>query len=910
MKSTFVLFLFLAVGLQAQDLTIVKKNGKFGFEKNGREIIPCTYDYECNFSEELALVRLNDKWGYIDSAGNVQIPFKFQKAEPFLTGQAFVKENNLVGIIYNDGSYLIKPEYKEIRAVPYGFELRNDDKFGCFFSENNEIIPAKYSEIYSEGYYSNCKVGDQHWDLYFRGKLLIDSMQSKIEFFQGENFFKVFKNGKIGIYEVEKGWIVAPKYGRIDKQKFADYKIGSYNFDFLFVLYTVEEYDSQFMNEYEDYYTYFQLAKSDGSLISEAKMKGLNSYVAEFDEIKCNVCLQTNVDNNLTVVNSNFEVKKLNYKAFKKQGNWFIAESENKAIILDRFLTPIDSFLKVESYFELNYENTDWEVSDVVYKEILDEPFILIIDIKDGATVKAVYDLEEKRRISPWIDYAEVLQISRENLNGKTFYRFYGSASGVGYFIQGMKDIVPMELEKCDLIMDFLITKKFDASEHFLYHLEDGQFIQICHEQEVKLSETIIKYVEGEEDERSIFGNVSLQFIYTLNQDSKFGVVAISGKYINGKFDSINPVIGFSQYIRIYKNGKQGILNLINGNLISPVFDYSLTLQYAMDQTEVYATVDGNDFPYYLTEKGKKFYSLEPKYLIFKEKGLYGLKTNNDFDDGEKIATVQIQPEYKSMKQDPLSKCFIVSGTNKKLGLINQCGDTLIDFKYDKLESALISNYFDGSIFYCQIGKKKGVVSQFQGELVPVNYDQIEPYGNDNLQNTFVVSVGKKKGIHGSKVLILPVEFESISKQTDFESTAITYFIGEKGGKKYVQGAYFTDAGCVPNSTPLSQPYDIVLGSYGFLKTGNLYHKYYLRNNEFMEETGDLDVQFSNELFTVVYKDGKYGAIDLQGNDLVPFIYESASFMEGRSEVMIGIENGQTYYIYVETNERYTPQQW
>lgn len=46
------------------------------------------------------------------------------------------------------------------------------------------------------------------------------------------------------------------------------------------------------------------------------------------------------------------------------------------------------------------------------------------------------------------------------------------------------------------------------------------------------------------------------------------------------------------------------------------------------------------------------------------------------------------------------------------------------------------------------------------------------------------------------------------------------------------------------------------------------------------------------------------------GDELLPFIYESASFMEGRPEVMIGVENGQTYYIYVETNERFTPEQW
>ncbi len=910
MKSIFVLFLFIAAGLRAQKLLPVHKNGKFGFEKEGKEIIPCQYDYACHFSEELALVKLGEKWGYIDSVGNVQIPFKFQKAEPFLNGKAYIKENNLVGIIYNDGTYLIQPEYEEVKDLIYGYELRNGEKMGFYFSENNEIIPTKYVDIYTDGYYSNCQLNEKHWDLYYRGKLLIDSMESKIQFFKNEDCFKVFKNQKVGVYDLDQGWLVEPKYGRIERQIFVDYKIKSNAFDYLYVLYTIDAYDQEFMNEFEDYYTYFQLAKGDGTLISDAQMKGLNPYVVEFATEKCELCLQTNIDNQLAVVKANFEVKQLNYSTFKKHGDWFIAEKEYKTYILDRFLQPLDSFSKIESYFELDFENTGWEESDVVYKEILDEPFLLIFNLEGDKMQKAVYSLEEKRRISPWMDKSENLQISRDFVGGKPFYKYYGGSSGIGYYIQGMNELVPMDLEVCDVFIDFLIIKKFDSTHKQLLHFDGQDFVNICIEPEIKLSESIYKYFEGEEGERSVFRDISMEFIYTLNNENKYGIVTLNGKYINGNFDSINPIFNFSQYIRVYKDGKQGILNLINGNSIAPIYSNSLTLQYASDQLEVFATVDGNDFPFYLTDKGHKFFSLEPKFLVFKEKGLYGLKTNNDFDGGEMISSIVIPASYRSMIQDPIGKSFIVSGSNKKVGLINQYGDTLVDLKYDQLEPTLISNYIDGSLFYSKIGKKKGVISQYQGELIPAKYEIIEPFGNDQLQNTFIISDGKRKGLHGSKGLILPVEFEFISKQSDFEVTSITYFIGEKEGKKYVKEAYYSDYGFSPSDTILSQPYDVVLGSYGFVKTGDLYHKYYLRDDQFVEETGDLDVQFSNEVFSIVYKDGKYGAIDLFGDELLPFIYESASFMEGRPEIMIGVENGQTYYIYVETNERYTPEQW
>lgn len=910
MKSTLVLFVFVACGLQAQKLIPVKKNGKFGFEKEGIEVIPCMYEYACHFSEKLALVRLNDSWGYIDSLGNMQIPFKFQKAEPFLSGKAYVKENGLIGIIRNDGTYLIQPEYSGINEAEFGLELRNVDKIGFYFSENNEIIPAKYRSINSNGYYSNCQLDDKHWDLYYRGKLIIDSMQAKIEFFGSEDCFKVFKNQKVGVYDLDQGWLIEPIFTRIERQEFANYKIKQQVYHFLYVLSAIEENDLDFMDELEDYYTYFKLAKADGSLISESKMKGLNSYVSEFSEMKGEICLQTNIENQIAVVNSNFDIISLSYSTFKKHADWFITEKDYQTYILNRFLQPIDSFSKVESYFELDYENTAWEEGDVVFKEIVDEPFLLIFTVEGEKTLKAVYSLEEKKRISSWMDESESLQISREFLGGKSFYKFFGSNSGIGYYVQGMRDLVPMDLELCEVFSDFLIIKKFDSDLKQLLYLADQNFVKICSEPEIKLSESIFKYYEEGERERSVFTDISVDFIYTLNKESKYGIVTLNGKFINESFDSINPILDFAQYIRVYKNGKEGVLNLINGHLISPLYDQSLTLQYATDEMEVYATVNGNNFPFYLTDKGQKYFSQEPKFLIFKEKGLYGLKTNNDFDGGENITSVVLPAKYKSMIQDPIGKCFIVSGADKKVGLVNQYDDTLDDFKYDKLKYASISNYMDGSLYYSKVGKRRGVVSQLQGELIPAKYEMIEPFGNDQLQNIFIVSIGKKKGLHGSKGLILPVEFETISKQADFEVSSITYFIGEKMDEKYVKEAYYSDDGYAPSDTVLSQPYDVVLGSYGFVKTGNLYHKYYLRDNQFVEETGDLDVQLSNEVFTLVFKNGKYGATDLVGDALVPFLYESASFMEGRPEVMIGVENGQTYYIYVETNERFTPEQW
>ena len=59
--------------------------------KNGREVIPLRYDFAYPFSEGLAGVRLNGRYGFIDKAGNEIIPFKYGYAWNFREGIAQVE---------------------------------------------------------------------------------------------------------------------------------------------------------------------------------------------------------------------------------------------------------------------------------------------------------------------------------------------------------------------------------------------------------------------------------------------------------------------------------------------------------------------------------------------------------------------------------------------------------------------------------------------------------------------------------------------------------------------------------------------------------------------------------------------------------------------------------------------------
>ena len=60
-----------------------------GNEK-GEERIPFQYDFADDFSEGMAAVKRNEKYGYINSSGKLLIPFTYVHGGPFKKGKARV----------------------------------------------------------------------------------------------------------------------------------------------------------------------------------------------------------------------------------------------------------------------------------------------------------------------------------------------------------------------------------------------------------------------------------------------------------------------------------------------------------------------------------------------------------------------------------------------------------------------------------------------------------------------------------------------------------------------------------------------------------------------------------------------------------------------------------------------------
>ncbi len=67
-------------------------------------IIPFQYDDTQYFSEGLAAVAKNEKFGYIDSSRKLIIPFQYVDALPFYNGLAMVSKNKKTFYIDKKGN--------------------------------------------------------------------------------------------------------------------------------------------------------------------------------------------------------------------------------------------------------------------------------------------------------------------------------------------------------------------------------------------------------------------------------------------------------------------------------------------------------------------------------------------------------------------------------------------------------------------------------------------------------------------------------------------------------------------------------------------------------------------------------------------------------------------------------------
>jgi len=224
----------LTVKVDDSDVTIVRKNGKWGaFSSNGKVIINFDNDYEEIFppSEGYFGIKENGAFGFVDFQNKLRIANRYEGIKPFASGLAAVMIRGRWGFIDKREILVIQPLYDETESfdhplvivsqsgkkglmdkagklvVPLDYTQiirQSDGKFlvdkygqkGMLASDGQMILSPKFQEITDTGYeYLITKRGDKYGIVAVNGVPLIPPVYDNIIFDNDKNTYLAKTNG-------------------------------------------------------------------------------------------------------------------------------------------------------------------------------------------------------------------------------------------------------------------------------------------------------------------------------------------------------------------------------------------------------------------------------------------------------------------------------------------------------------------------------------------------------------------------------------------------------------------------------------------------------------------------------------------------------------------------------------------
>ncbi len=403
-------------------------------------------------------------------------------------------------------------------------------------------------------------------------------------------------------------------------------------------------------------------------------------------------------------------------------------------------------------------------------------------------------------------------------------------------------------------------------------------------EKDRKSSQTFSEIYETE------FANVFI----TKGDDKKFGI-------INHQLDTLVPFVyteieeyfpdynmfPFDYLFKVYDGKKVGMYSLHRGVLIEPVYN-DIDQYYEDEFLMEYFKISNKKNVGIADANGKVILPAEYKHIR---------TLNNDYGIFDYLI------EVKDKKN--------------KLGVYTLKGKEILPPIYDAFDEFIEMYFLESTEFLYKLyqNKKEGVFSTKKGLLIPSKYDYITDfYETDyNTYNVFITQIDKNLfglyDYHGNE--LFPCEFDSFQFYPEYaleKDTLIIYT--QKEGKYYVNVNYILES-TLAQTFSYDNYYNYINGYNGIKIKGDKYEKYNLKTSQLIGTYQKTDtITFEGHSFDMVLLDGKFGAMSKEGVITVPPTYDEGFFMEERSDMFIGYENGIKYYVYCETNERYTEDEW
>ena len=197
----------------------IEENGLWGYSDTlGRVVIPAKYDFARIFECGVAGVKLDNKWGLINTQGEeitslkydhissidtIQSPPIFKVYIDEKTGILDINGNEIIPVIYD---YIEPPRLSSIDTIqsPRTFKVYIDEKTGILDINGNEIIPVIYDFIeyplLSDGL-SLIRLGDKSGYANHTG-VLVPTIYSEAYYFFGK-YTQVKRDGKYYMIDKE-----------------------------------------------------------------------------------------------------------------------------------------------------------------------------------------------------------------------------------------------------------------------------------------------------------------------------------------------------------------------------------------------------------------------------------------------------------------------------------------------------------------------------------------------------------------------------------------------------------------------------------------------------------------------------------------------------------------------------------
>ena len=201
----------------SEGLAPVKLNGKYGFiDKSGKEVVPIKYDNVWDFTEGLAGVKLKGKWGFIDKSGKEVVPPKYVDVDYFHEGLAKVGLKGKWGFVDKSGKEVVPLKYDYVEYFSEGLaSVELNGKQGFVDKSGKEVVPLKYDwvKFFSEGL-ARVELNDKWGFINKSGKEVVPLKYDWVGFFS-EGLATVELNGKGGYINKSGKEVVPIKYDEV-----------------------------------------------------------------------------------------------------------------------------------------------------------------------------------------------------------------------------------------------------------------------------------------------------------------------------------------------------------------------------------------------------------------------------------------------------------------------------------------------------------------------------------------------------------------------------------------------------------------------------------------------------------------------------------------------------------------------